>query len=179
VYTGSGGYLVRVNATPNGLEFVDGTTLFAAASHTHLLAAGATDVTSTAAEVNLLDLAGLTAGWVLSADTATTASWKQLLFSDLGSTPTTLSGYGILDTKANFDTALSDGNFMYIGDAPTAHTHLLAAGATDVTATAAEVNLLDLSGLTVGWVLSADSATTASWNSLWSGYTRYCGDIGC
>ena len=34
------------------------------------------DVTATAAEVNLLDLAGLTAGWVLSADTATTASWK-------------------------------------------------------------------------------------------------------
>jgi hypothetical protein len=28
---------------------------------------------------------------------------------------------GISDTKANFDTALSDGNFMYSGDAPTAH----------------------------------------------------------
>lgn len=34
------------------------------------------DVTALAAEVNLLDLSGLTAGWVLSADTATTASWK-------------------------------------------------------------------------------------------------------
>jgi hypothetical protein len=45
-------------------------------AHTHLLAAGATDVTATAAEVNLLDLSGLTAGWVLSADTLTTASWK-------------------------------------------------------------------------------------------------------
>jgi len=45
-------------------------------SHTHLLAAGATDVTALAAEVNLLDLAGLTTGWVLSADSATTASWK-------------------------------------------------------------------------------------------------------
>ena len=70
---------------------------------------------------------------------------------------------GITGTKAQFDTALTDGNFMYIGDTPTAHTHLLAAGATDVTATAAEVNLLDLAGLTAGWVLSADSATTASW----------------
>ena len=49
---------------------------FAAASHTHLLAAGATDVTASATELNLLDLSGLTAGWVLSADTATTASWK-------------------------------------------------------------------------------------------------------
>lgn len=35
----------------------------------------------------------------------------------------------------------------------------------DVTATAAELNLLDLAGLTVGWVLSADSATTASWKA--------------
>lgn len=49
---------------------------YSLSGHTHLLAAGATDVTATAAEVNLLDLAGLTAGWVLSADSATTASWK-------------------------------------------------------------------------------------------------------
>lgn len=41
------------------------------------------DVTATAAEVNLLDLAGLTAGWVLVADTATTASWQQLAGSDI------------------------------------------------------------------------------------------------
>ena len=44
------------------------------------------------------------------------------------------------------------------------HTHTLA-NITDVTATAGELNLLDLSGLTVGWVLSADSATTASWKA--------------
>lgn len=30
---------------------------------------------------------------------------------------------GITGTKAEFDTAVTDGNFMYIGDAPTAHTH--------------------------------------------------------
>lgn len=41
------------------------------------------DVTATASEVNLLDLSGLTAGWVLSADTATTASWQQLAGSDI------------------------------------------------------------------------------------------------
>lgn len=40
------------------------------------LSQGANDVNATAAELNLLDLSGLTAGWVLSADTATTASWK-------------------------------------------------------------------------------------------------------
>lgn len=152
-YTASAGYLVRVNSTPNGLEFVDGTTLFQATSsnltslsgltytsaafvkmtaantfsldtttysvsgHTHTLSTGATDVTATSAELNLLDLAGLTVGYVLRATAATTAAWQQLLFADLGSTPTTLSGYGISDTKANFDTALSDGTFAYAGGA--------------------------------------------------------------
>lgn len=46
-------------------------------------------------------------------------------------------------TKAQLDTAVSDGNIQYVGDAPTAHTHLLAAGATDVTITAANLNTLD------------------------------------
>lgn len=48
-----------------------------------------------------------------------------------------------LDTKSNFNTALTDGDFQFVGDAPTAHTHLLAAGATDVTITAANLNALD------------------------------------
>ena len=34
---------------------------------------------------------------------------------------TTLAGYGISDTKANFDTALSDGNFLYDGDVDKAY----------------------------------------------------------
>lgn len=38
---------------------------------------------------------------------------------------------GISDTKANFDTALSDGNFMYSGDAPTAHASSHAVGGAD------------------------------------------------
>ena len=50
---------------------------------------------------------------------------------------------GITGTKAQFDAAVTDGNIMYVGDAPTAHTHLLAAGATDVTITAANLNALD------------------------------------
>ena len=50
---------------------------------------------------------------------------------------------GITGTKAQFDAAVTDGNFLYVGDAPTAHTHLLAAGATDVTITAANLNALD------------------------------------
>jgi len=76
---------------------------------------------------------------------------------------------GITGTKAQFNTELSDGTFMYVGDAPTAHTHLLAAGATDITATAAEVNILDLAGLTTGWTLRATGATTAAWGQLRGG----------
>jgi len=72
------------------------------------------------------------------------------------------------DTKANFNTALSDGSFAFSGDAPTAHTHELAAGATDITATAAELNILDLSGtaLTAGWGYFADAVSTATWRQL-------------
>ena len=50
---------------------------------------------------------------------------------------------GLSGTKAQFDTAVSDGNIQFVGDAPTAHTHLLAAGATDLTITAANLNTLD------------------------------------
>ena len=60
--------------------------------------------------------AGVTIDGVLIKD-------NEIAWSYIGTTPTTLSGYGISDTKTNFDTALSDGTFMYTGDAPTAHTH--------------------------------------------------------
>lgn len=50
---------------------------------------------------------------------------------------------GITGTKAQFNTAVTDGDIQFVGDAPTAHTHLLAAGATDVTITAANLNILD------------------------------------
>ena len=33
---------------------------------------------------------------------------------------------GITGTKAQFDLAVTDGNFLYVGDAPTAHTHVIA-----------------------------------------------------
>ena len=49
------------------------------------------------------------------------------------------------------------------------HTHTLDAGATDVTAIAAEVNLLDLSGLSVGQVLRATGAASATWGSIQTG----------
>jgi hypothetical protein len=52
-----------------------------------------------------------------------------------------------------------------IGAAPTVHNHTLS-NITDVTATAAELNLMDLAGLTAGWVLRATGASTASWGIL-------------
>jgi hypothetical protein len=121
-------------------------------SHTHLLAAGATDVTATAAELNVLDLSGtaLTTGWVYAADGVSTASWRKLLGSEItndqswAADQTTMSGFS--DTKANFNTACSDGTFMYVGDAPTSHTLLSHT----------------ISGETQGHVLAADSATTYS-----------------
>ena len=88
----------------------------------------ATGATANSADAVLLDRANHTG----------TQAW-----STLTGTPVTLSGYGITGTKAQFNTAVTDGDIMYIGDAPTAHTHLLAAGATDVTITAANLNTLD------------------------------------
>lgn len=61
--------------------------------------------------------------------------------SDLGSG--TLPVGRLSFTKAQLDTIVSDGDVQFVGDAPTAHTHLLAAGATDVTITAADLNALD------------------------------------
>ena len=49
--------------------------------------------------------------------------------------------------------------------ASTAHSHALAAGATDVTALAAELNLLDLATLTAGELLVATGAASAAWQS--------------
>ena len=145
-------FIDALNVDADTLDGIDSTG-FALASHTHLLAAGATDVTATATELNLLDLAGLTAGWVLSADSATTASWKApsggytdeqaqdaigamvdttieytdgtpllsraaltgAITASAGSNTTALGSF----TKSQLDTAVSDGNIVYVGDLPT------------------------------------------------------------
>lgn len=43
----------------------------------------------------------------------TDVSWKDVDFADLGTTPTTFSGYGISDTMSNFDSAISNGNVAW------------------------------------------------------------------
>jgi hypothetical protein len=62
-------------------------------------------------------------------------------------------------TKTELSGAVSDGDVMYIGDAPTAHTHFLAAGATDVTATATELNYVDGVTSSIQTQLNAKEAT--------------------
>lgn len=84
-----------------------------AAEYYHLTSAQhiqLTGITATSAEVNLLDLSGLTAGWVLSADTATTASWK-------APTGGGLTGGGVTDRMAYWDsaTSLNDSSMRYDG----------------------------------------------------------------
>lgn len=46
-----------------------------------------------------------------------------LAATDNESGVTTSTIVGITGTKAEFNTAVTDGNFMYVGDAPTSHTH--------------------------------------------------------
>jgi hypothetical protein len=79
----------------------------------------------------------------------------------------TMDNAGVVTTVKTGDwTGTFDGQegTYYLDRANHAGTQALST-ISDVTATAAEVNLLDLAGLTVGWVLSADSATTASWKA--------------
>lgn len=61
---------------------------------------------------------------------------------------------GTLSDQTDLNTALA-------GKASTAHTHLLAAGATDVTASAAEVNILDGATLTTTELNYVDGVTSA------------------
>lgn len=57
-------------------------------------------------------------------------AWGQVAFSELISTPTTIAGYSISDTKTNFSAGVSDGTILFVGDAPTAHatSHLSTGG---------------------------------------------------
>ena len=64
-------------------------------------------------------------------------------------------------------TSLSDADFLKwdLSNERWENSQLTLSDISEVTATFGELNLLDLSGLTTGWVLSADTATTASWKA--------------
>lgn len=68
-------------------------------------------------------------------------------WSKLTSIPTLLSEHNISDTKANFNTALSDGTFLFAGDAPTSHT---LGSHSDVTITSVATN--EILGYSGGWI---------------------------
>ncbi|KKM88653.1 hypothetical protein LCGC14_1256550, partial [marine sediment metagenome] len=178
-FTGQGGKSVVVNGAVTALEFKD------------LVIADITDFTDNSTNWNTAygwgDHAGIyednlgnpaTDGWILSSTIAGVRSWVApgsggaTELSDLTdvntSTPTNrfvLVADGIdFESRLLLETDISDlGSYSVTG-----HTHLLTAGATDVTAIAAELNILDLSAtaLTVGWGYLADGASSASWRKL-------------
>lgn len=120
---------------------INGTSVLDRSTHTGTQALSTiSDVTATAAEVNLLDLAGLTAGHVLRAATATTAAWAQLNTSDLNND----SGF----LTAEVDGSDSNEGSLTVG-AGTATTSLIqsnTSGSTDVTLTAGTNITLSESG---------------------------------
>ena len=112
---------------------------------------GATALTIAAKAVTLAKMDDVATGTVFYRKTALTGAPEvqtlATLKTDLGLTGTNsgdqTSIAGITGTKAQFDTAVTDGNFMYTGDAPTSHTHALSE-ITDSTSEALGVGTLEL-----------------------------------
>ena len=86
-------------------------------------------------DLNTFTITGMVIGTDIQAYSAilqaTTASFLIADESKLDAITGTNTGdqttiVGITGTKAEYDTSVTDGNFMYIGDAPTSHTHLKA-----------------------------------------------------
>ena len=122
-------------------------------------------VANTAKVTNATHTGQVTGATALSLDV--TAITAQPASGAIISTDTTLvNDGGVLSesTFAQLDTYFNSS----LSFSPTSHTHLLAAGATDVTAIAAELNVLDLSAttLTAGWVYKAIGVSSATWGEL-------------
>jgi len=179
---GTGLQHLRVNSGATALEWADPPTGLG----THNLLDGSThpDTVAQGATQGSIIIGNSTPAWdelVVGGATTflytdgTDVSWKDVDFADLGTTPTTLSGYGISDTGANFNTALSDGSFAFtggahhdgfsdfVGDEHVDHTTVsIITGATSGlsgggTIAASRTLLLDVSALTaVTTVLDAD-----------------------
>ena len=142
--------LITVDGSGSGLDadFLDGLSSAAfATSAQGALAATAVQPAALAGyqplDADLTTIAGLTAttdNFIQSKAGAWASRTVAQVKTDLGLTGTNSGDQttivGITGTKAQFDTAVTDGNFMYIGDAPTAHTHV-AANITDFDAAVA------------------------------------------
>ncbi len=82
---------------------------------------GSGDLTVTGSGVSDGDKGDITVSgsgtvWTIDNNAVTNAKINDVDWSKVTGEPTTLSGYGISDTKANFDAACSDGNFLFVGD---------------------------------------------------------------
>lgn len=63
-----------------------------------------------------ITVSGLGSVWTIDNLAVTNAKINDVDWSKVTGEPSTLGGYGISDTKANFDAACSDGNFLFVGD---------------------------------------------------------------
>ena len=131
---------------------------------------GSGDLTVTGSGVSDGDKGDITVSgsgtvWTIDNNAVTNAKINDVDWSKVTGEPTTLSGYGISDTKANFDAACSDGNFLFVGDV-TQYTDEQAQDAVgamvDTSLTYVDSTpLLQRSALTGAITASAGSNTTA------------------
>lgn len=63
-----------------------------------------------------ITVSGSGSTWTIDNNAVTNAKINDVDWSKVTGEPTTLSGYGISDTKTNFNTACSDGDFLFVGD---------------------------------------------------------------
>jgi hypothetical protein len=172
---------IATGATANSSD----ATLLARANHTGTQAASTISDFSTAADARVAAAVGVTVQGLdtdlttIAGLTATTDSFMQAkagawasrtvaqVKTDLGLTGTNsgdqTSIVGITGTKAQFDTAITDGDVVYVGDTATAASGIASATTVVVTSGA--------TAPTNGQVLTATSSTTATWQAAGAGST--------
>jgi hypothetical protein len=96
-------------------------------------------------------------------------------FANVTGKPTTLAGYSITGTKAEFDAAVSDGDLMYVGDALAGK---LTAGTFKVFFSDASGVITELPLGTAGQVLTSNGPAVAPAFATVSGVTRISGNTG-
>ena len=97
--------------------------------------------------------------WTIDNNAVTNAKINDVDWSKVTGEPTTLGGYGISDTKANFNTACSDGDFLFVGDV-TQYTDEMAQDAVGGMAT--NGTFVDLTYVDATPTLTADLSATGT-----------------
>jgi hypothetical protein len=150
------GYLEGVSAGIQGQ--IDGK---AATGHTHILSAGATDVTATAAEVNLID--GSLAGTVVNSSAVIYGA-----AGEVNATTLQIAGTSISSTAAEINLidgssagTIVNGKAVIYGAAGEVNATTLQIAGSSVTSTAAELNILDGATLTTTELNYVDGVTSA------------------